>query len=55
MSWNTMQEFVAMGGYATYVWGSCGVTLAALAIESLVVRRRLRRILLSMAESRRPA
>ena len=28
-----MSEFFAMGGYAWYVWGSYGVTAAALALE----------------------
>jgi heme exporter protein D len=28
-----MSEFLAMGGYAWYVWGSYGVTAAALGLE----------------------
>ena len=36
-----MSEFWSMGGYAWYVWGSYGVTLAALAAEvALLVRRK---------------
>ena len=31
-----------MGGYALYVWGSYGVTLAALALEVFLVVRRSR-------------
>ncbi len=35
-----MSEFWAMGGYGFYVWGSYGVTFAAIALEiSLLVRR----------------
>jgi heme exporter protein D len=28
-----MSEFLAMGGYGWYVWGSYGVAFAALALE----------------------
>jgi heme exporter protein D len=28
-----MSEFLAMGGYAWYVWGSYGVTFGTLALE----------------------
>jgi heme exporter protein D len=37
-----MSEFFAMGGYAWYVWGSYGVTVAVLALEvaALVKRNR---------------
>ncbi|HET7366683.1 MAG TPA: heme exporter protein CcmD [Burkholderiales bacterium] len=37
-----MSEFLAMGGYASYVWGAYGVTAAALAIEILLLLRRKR-------------
>ena len=37
-----MSDFFAMGGYAWFVWGSYGVTLACLAIEVLLLRRRAR-------------
>ncbi len=41
MIWHTWNDFVAMGGYAPYVWGSVGVTAAALAREvALRARRR---------------
>jgi heme exporter protein D len=30
-----------MGGYGLYVWGSFGVTAAALLMETLLVRKRL--------------
>ena len=50
MNWGSYSEFLHMGGYGLYVWGSYGVTLAALALEAclLVARergtvRRLRR------------
>ena len=37
-----MKDFFAMGGYAFYVWGSYGVTFAALAIEIVVLLKRKR-------------
>ena len=42
MNWHSWSEFLAMGGYGLYVWGSYGVTLVVLAVEivELVMRRR---------------
>lgn len=37
-----MTEFLAMGGYGLYVWGSYGVTFALLAIEVLLLLKRKR-------------
>ena len=33
MSWGSLNEFLAMGGYGLYVWGSYGMTLLCLLIE----------------------
>ena len=33
MIWNSVSDFFAMGGYAVYVWGSFGVTAAAMVVE----------------------
>ena len=39
--WNSFSDFIAMGGYGFYVWGSFGVTALAMAVEPiLVVRQR---------------
>ena len=38
MNWGSAAEFFAMGGYGLYVWGSFGVTAAALLIETLLAR-----------------
>jgi len=39
--WNSLSDFLAMGGYGLYVWGSFGATAAAMIIEPvLVVRQR---------------
>jgi heme exporter protein D len=27
MQWHSVNEFLAMGGYAFYVWGSFGITV----------------------------
>ena len=37
-----MSEFLAMGGYALYVWGSYGVTVLLLVTEIFLLRRRSR-------------
>jgi heme exporter protein D len=37
-----MNDFLHMGGYAFYVWGSYGVTFALLAIEVFVLMKRKR-------------
>jgi len=40
MIWGSPAEFLEMGGYAFYVWGSFGVTAAALVIETILLRKR---------------
>jgi heme exporter protein D len=40
-----MNEFLAMGGYAFYVWGSYGMAAAIVVAEILAVRARRRRAL----------
>ena len=37
--WNSFSDFLAMGGYGFYVWGSFGVTALIMAIEPIVVIR----------------
>ena len=44
MSWNSWDEFFRMGGYGLYVWGSYGVTLVLMLIESHLAAHRLRRV-----------
>ena len=40
MIWGSLAEFLAMGGYGLYVWGSYGVTAVLIAIElALLVAR----------------
>jgi len=42
MNWQSWSQFVAMGGYGLYVWGSYAVTLVVMVAEvaALVMRRR---------------
>ncbi|PKO87688.1 MAG: heme exporter protein CcmD [Betaproteobacteria bacterium HGW-Betaproteobacteria-12] len=37
--WNSFGDFLAMGGYGLYVWGSFGVTALIMAIEPILVAR----------------
>ncbi len=37
--WNSFADFLAMGGYGFYVWGSFGVTALIMLIEPIVVAR----------------
>ena len=42
MQWNSVGEFLAMGGYGLYVWGSFGVTALIMIIEPIMVARNRR-------------
>lgn len=42
MNWGSLDQFLAMGGYATYVWGSYIVSVLVLAVEVVLLRRRHR-------------
>ena len=44
MQWNSFSEFISMGGYGFYVWGSYGVTFVLLVAELMMLRSRKRRI-----------
>ena len=44
MQWHSVNEFLAMGGYAFYVWGSFGITFGCMAIELLLLNSRRQRI-----------
>lgn len=55
--WSSFSDFLHMGGYALFVWGSYVVTILALVIEIALLRRRnktLRKTLISeIRESQR--
>ena len=40
MNWSSWSEFVAMGGYGLYVWGSFGVSAVVIVGEVLALRSR---------------
>lgn len=42
MHWHTWNDFLNMGGYALYVWGSFGVTFIVVAWELLALQQRRR-------------
>jgi heme exporter protein D len=44
MQWNSLSEFISMGGYGFYVWGSYGVTFVLLAAEIIMLRSRKKRL-----------
>lgn len=52
MQWNSLSEFLNMGGYALYVWGSFGVTMLAMLIEPIVIRNRRSTILRMLRRTR---
>jgi len=53
MIWLSLEEFLAMGGYGSYVWGSVLVTGGALALELVLLARRKRAALLAAAQASR--
>jgi len=45
MNWNSVDDFMAMGGYGLYVWGSYALVGLLMLLEPVLVRRRHRRAL----------
>jgi heme exporter protein D len=45
MSWGSLDNFLAMGGYGLYVWGSYGITFALLLAEIVLLARRRRALI----------
>lgn len=45
MNWNSLDEFLAMGGYGLYVWGAYALVLLLLLLEPALAARRHRRAL----------
>jgi heme exporter protein D len=43
MQWGSVSNFLHMGGYAPFVWGAYGVTVALIALEVWSLRARRRR------------
>lgn len=49
MNWTDLRDFVDMGGYGLYVWGSLGMTAAVVVAELAMLRLR-RRLLVREAQ-----
>lgn len=48
MQWNSLEQFLAMGGYAFYVWGSLGACALAMVLEPWLLARRRRALMASL-------
>ena len=58
--WNSFGDFLHMGGYGVYVWGSFGVTALIMLVEPIVVARNRKNTISRLnrhlrAESRTPS
>ncbi|MSP28689.1 MAG: heme exporter protein CcmD [Methylococcales bacterium] len=49
MTFNSFAEFLAMGGYAFYVWGSYGLTLIVLLANIIIPVWQRKQLLRSLA------
>lgn len=45
MTWGSLDNFLAMGGFGLYVWGSYAVTLVLMIAEIVLLARRRRALL----------
>jgi heme exporter protein D len=39
MSWGSLNDFLAMGGYGFYVWGAYGMAAVCIVVEVLSLKR----------------
>jgi len=53
MNWGSFSNFLAMGGYAGYVWGAYVVTTVLIATEIVMLRTRRRRAMQDVAQRAR--
>lgn len=51
--WTSLSDFLHMGGYAVYVWGSVGVSALALVAEQVLLKRRMETIVRSLRQRAR--
>jgi heme exporter protein D len=49
MQWNSVSEFLDMGGYALYVWGSFGISALVVVAEIWQVRAKRREVLRNLS------
>ena len=50
MNWGGVAEFIAMGGYGGYVWGSFGVTAVCVIVEIFILGARRRAALRALPD-----
>jgi len=50
MQWHSVSEFLDMGGYALYVWGSFGISALVVIAEIWQVRARRKEILRNLSD-----
>ena len=48
--WNSFSEFLAMGGYGLYVWGSLGVCALVCFLEPIALNLKRRALLAEVRE-----
>ena len=51
MNWNSLEDFLALGGYGRYVWGSYALVLLLMLLEPVLAARRHRRALQQARDS----
>jgi heme exporter protein D len=51
MNWTDLRDFLDMGGYGLYVWGSMGMTAAVVVAELAMLRLRRRLLMREAGES----
>ncbi len=52
--WNSGSDFLAMGGYGLYVWGSVGACLLVCIIEPITLNLKRRALLSEVREQNTP-
>lgn len=50
MTWNSWSDFLAMGGYGLYVWGSLGVCALVCVVEPISLNLKRRALLAEVRE-----
>lgn len=50
MHWSSVNEFLAMGGYARYVWGSFFACFFLLLMEVVVLRKKNKKVIKNVYE-----
>ncbi|MBK8524602.1 MAG: heme exporter protein CcmD [Betaproteobacteria bacterium] len=55
MHWNSFSEFLAMGGYGVYVWGSFGVNALIMIVEPIMAVQRRKSLVARLKRQSRAA